>query len=219
MLKRLVLKALAIYRTRQSRQIPYTELQAIHLKNLQTIVDREALLGHLPRQGIVAEVGVLRGDFSQNIFTQTQPRQLHLIDTWEGAAGRRNLEQVKNRFAEAIQNGQVILHQGLSTEVLKKLPENNFDWLYLDTDHTYPTTAAELECAAKCVKNNGLILGHDYVTGNWNSGVRYGVIEAVNEFCVRNNWEFLFLTAETHRHLSFGVKRIIHHSKPIIQNP
>jgi hypothetical protein len=208
MLKRLLLKALAIYHTRQSQQIPYTELQAIHLNNLKTIVDREALLGQLPRQGIVAEVGVLRGDFSQNIFTQTQPRELHLIDTWEGAAGQRNLEQVKNRFAEAIQNGEVILHQGHSTEVLKQLPAKSLDWLYLDTDHAYPTTAAELELAARLVKKEGLILGHDYVTGNWNNGVRYGVVEAVNEFCVQNNWEFLFLTAETHRHLSFGIKRM-----------
>jgi hypothetical protein len=46
------------------------------------------------------------------------------------------------------------------------------------------------------------------VTGNWNGGVRYGVVEAANEFCVRHDWEFIFLTAETHRHLSFAIRQI-----------
>jgi predicted O-methyltransferase YrrM len=209
MLKRLILRALAIWRTRQSGQIPYAELQAKHLERLKTIVNRETLLEYLPKQGVVAEAGVFKGDFSQMILDKCQPKQLYLIDVWAGKEGQEHLEQVKNRFSKEIQNGQVIVHQGQSTTVLKEFPGSNFDWIYLDTDHTYQTTAAELKLSTHVLKNDGLILGHDYVTGNWNGGVRYGVVEAVNEFCLQNDWEFVFLTAETHRHLSFGIKRVM----------
>ena len=209
MLKRLILRALAIWRTRQSRQIPYTELQAKHLEHLKTIVNRETLLEYLPKQGVVAEVGVLKGDFSQLILSKCQPKQLHLIDVWAGKEGLENLEEVKKRFSAEIRNGQIILHQGLSANVLKQFPNGCFNWIYLDTDHTYQSTATELKLSAQILNINGLILGHDYLTGNWNGGVRYGVVEAVNEFCVQEGWEFIFLTAETHRHLSYGIK-IIH---------
>ena len=57
MFKRLLLKALETWRTRQSQKIPYTELQAKHVENLKTLANREALLGQLPKQGVVAEVG------------------------------------------------------------------------------------------------------------------------------------------------------------------
>ncbi len=208
MIKRLVLRTLERWRTRQSRQIPYTELSAKHLKNLRTITDRETLLEHLPKEAVVAEVGVLEGDFSAEILIITRPKTLHLIDIWSGKEGAKNLERVKKRFHSEILEGRIILHQGSSTEVLKQFQPGTFDWLYLDTDHAYETTAAELQLSAKILKSNGLILGHDYVSGNWNSGVRYGVVEAVNEFCAQQHWEFIFLTAETHRHLSYALRVI-----------
>lgn len=208
MVKRLLLEALAFWRRRQSRRIPYTELQARHVENLKTVVNRENLLDYLPKHGIVAEVGVLAGDFSQLIWDKTQPAQLHLIDLWSGETGNKHLTAVKKRFATGIQQGRIILHQGASTAVLGQFPQGSMDWIYLDTDHAYQTTAEELELSASVLKDNGLLLGHDYVTGNWDGGVRYGVVEAVNEFCVRNHWTFVYLTAETHRHLSFGIKRM-----------
>lgn len=208
MVKSLLLQALAFWRRRQSRRIPYTELQAKHVENLKTVADRASLLDYLPKQSIVAEVGVLSGDFSQLIWDKTQPAQMHLIDLWSGETGNKHLAAVKKRFATGIREGRIILHQGSSTAVLGQFPKSSMDWIYLDTDHAYQTTAVELELSANVLKDNGLLLGHDYVTGNWDGGVRYGVVEAVNEFCVRNHWAFVYLTAETHRHLSFGIKKM-----------
>lgn len=205
MLKRLILSVLEVWRTKQSRRIPYFELEAKHIQRLRTVVNRDALLDLLPKGGIVAEAGVFKGDFSQLILEKTAPKQLHLIDLWEGKEGRENLELVRKKFAVEIEQGQVVLHQGESVAVLRQLPENTFDWIYIDTDHSYATTAEELNLSAKTLKANGLLLGHDYVTGNWNGGIRYGVVEAVHEFCVKNDWELVYLTAETHRHLSFGI--------------
>lgn len=207
MLKRLILNALQHWRTRQSGKIPYVELEAVHVSELKTLTNRDILLENLPRQAVVAEIGVFKGDFSQKILNTTDPVVLHLIDSWGGTTGTTNLELVRQRFAPEISAGKVRLHRQKSIAALGQFPDHYFDWVYLDTDHSYPTTAAELALCARVVKPSGWIAGHDYVTGNWNGGVRYGVVEAVNAFCVRENWAFRYLTAETHRHLSFAIQR------------
>ena len=55
---------------------------------------------------------------------------------------------------------------------------------------------------------DGIIAGHDYILGNWDGLVRYGVIESVYEFCVRYNWEIIFLTTELNNSPSFAIRRI-----------
>ena len=45
------------------------------------------------------------------------------------------------------------------------------------------------------------------VTGNRVDDVRYGVVEAVNEFCVKRGWEFICLTCDSRRHLSFALRK------------
>ena len=80
--------------------------------------------------------------------------------------------------------------------------------MYVDTSHSYKTTFEELERYSKKVKKGGYIAGHDYVIGNWDGLVRYGVIEAVYEFCVKHNWEIAFLTSELNDSPSFAIRRI-----------
>jgi len=201
--------ALSKIRAIQSRRIPQVELQARHIANLRVVVDRAAFLEAMPKQGVVAELGVNRGDFSAQILEITRSRKLHLVDVWDTERYHEGLERlVRDRFRNEIADGIVEIDRGLSTEVLPRYPEGHFDWVYIDTDHSYRTTAAELELARRVVKPGGIIAGHDYVTGNWDGGVRYGVVEAVHEFCVRHDWELRLLTHETNRHLSFAIRAI-----------
>ena len=86
-------------------------------------------------------------------------------------------------------------------------PENSLDVVYIDTDHTYKTTMLELATAALAVKPSGLICGHDYTSIAYAGLRRYGVVEAVNTFCLEYNYEFLYLTSETNRHISFALKK------------
>ena len=198
-------------RAAQSRAIPKVELQQRHLRSLKVVADRTAFLEAMPKGGGVAEAGVDHGDFSARRLSITRPERLHLIDMWSSARYHGGLEKiVRDKFAAEISAGQVKIDLGLSTDVLSRFPDGYFDWIYIDTDHGYIVTAAELEIARTKVKTGGIIAGHDYVTGNWDGGVRYGVVEAVHEFCVKHDWELLLLTHETDRHLSFAIRAIVH---------
>jgi len=206
---RLLNSTLGMARRQQSRSIPKVELQARHIANLRVVLDRDAFLGALPKGGVVAEAGVDHGDFSARILAITKPERLHLIDVWGSKRYHGGLEGiVRERFKTAIADGRVTINLGLSTSVLAGFADGSFDWIYIDTDHGYTVTAAELAIARSKVKPNGIIAGHDYVTGNWDGGVRYGVVEAVHEFCVKHDWELILLTHETDRHLSFAIRAI-----------
>src|SRR5436190_23309053 len=41
---------------------------------------REAILPHLPREAVVAEVGTYEGDYARKIVETCAPKELHLID-------------------------------------------------------------------------------------------------------------------------------------------
>ncbi len=195
--------------TATSEKIPKYEINKIHINNAKLITTREELLRILPQNGIVAELGVDEGNFSQMILSINKPKKLHLIDFW----GSKRYNQIKrkkveNKFSKNIENKEVEINLGLSTEVVESFEDNYFDWIYIDTSHSYEGTIEELELYSKKVKESGIIAGHDYILGNWNGLVRYGVIEAVNEFCIKNNWEILYITTELNNNPSFAIRKI-----------
>lgn len=199
-----------IAREAELSKLPKIKLETIHIQNCKLLLDRDALLKILPENGIVAEIGVNKGEFSQAIIDTCSPKRLHLIDSWGSERYHDGLSAlVKEKFSAQIDNGSVEINRGLSTEVVEIFPVNYFDWVYLDTVHDYLTTKKELERYASKMKAGGIISGHDYSMGNWLKGYKYGVIEAVHEFCVNNHWELIFLTADFTENQSFAVRKII----------
>lgn len=188
---------------------PKVHLAEKHMRNCTLLLDRGQLLTKLPRGGIVAELGVDHGDFSARILELTQPTRLHLVDLWGSERYHGGLfDSVKQRFGTEIADGRVQVHRKMSVDAADDFADASFDWIYIDTDHSYETTARELRRFASKIKDGGLIAGHDYCMGNWANGYRYGVIEAVHEFCVRENWELVYLTAEPLESQSFAIRRI-----------
>ncbi len=207
--KKTILPVVKKYNSKVSSEIPVYEIGRMHLNNAKLLTNRMELLNLLPKNAIVAEIGVDQGDFSEMILNITQPEKLHLVDFW--GSKRYNQEKrksVENRFAQKINNSSVVINLGLSTQVVDNFADNYFDWIYIDTDHSYKTTISELELYQHKLKKDGIIAGHDFILGNWNGVVRYGVIEAVYEFCVKNNWEIIYLTIELTNNPSFAIRRI-----------
>ena len=177
-------------------------LETKHVQHCKVLADRLDMLDLLPQNAVIAELGVEEGLFSKEILVRCIPSELILVDTWPDKAIRATC------VANAMISEKTVMHQTTSVEYLKSVTENSLDWVYIDTDHTYTTTKAELEAAAIAVKKEGYICGHDYTSISYSGLRRYGVVEAVNEFCVNYDYEFIYLTAETTRHISFALRKI-----------
>lgn len=192
-----------------NKRIPLSDLEDRHIANLKALTNREALLKCLPKHAVIAEIGVDEGVFSETILHLCQPVTLHLIDAWSTKRyheGKMNL--VSTKFADEIAEQQVHLHVGYSTVVVNDFEDGYFDWIYIDTDHSYKNTLKELYAYSKKIKPGGIIAGHDFVIGNWKGLVKYGVIDAVYEFCKLENWEIIYITMEHKAHPSFAIRKI-----------
>ncbi len=151
-------------------------LQDEHLRNCQVVADRISMLELLPKQGVVAEVGVAYGDFSQEILARTQPTELHLIDLEQRWA---------DRFAD--RSDQVQIHLGDSSETLATFPDGYFDWIYIDADHSYEMVKRDTEVAKRKIKSGGLLVFNDYTVYDAFLAMPYGVPKTVHELCREEN--------------------------------
>lgn len=195
------------YRSQKVREMPNADLQMKHLRNCRLLKDRAELLKLLPVDAVVAEIGVAYGDFTKQIIEITNPRHLHLIDLWQGKRYGEGLEKINRDLLGQIGTKQIIVNRGYSTQVLSEFPDSYFDWVYIDTDHTYATTRDELLLCHKKVNSDGIICGHDFSKGNVIYPVVYGVIQACNEFCIEMDYEYIYLTLESSGDFSFALRR------------
>jgi len=194
---------------RKNSHIPKFAIQHETIENTKLLLCREDLLKVLPKHGIVAELGVDEGNFSESILKINDPDKLILLDSWASERYNQNKRKdVEEKFDSQIKSGKVEIEIGLSTDLGKKFQDNYFDWIYIDTDHGYQVTINELKIWEPKIKENGIIAGHDFIVGNWDNMVRYGVIEAVYEFCSKYKWEILYLTMEHNTSSSFAIRKI-----------
>lgn len=155
------------------------------------------------------EIGVADGTFSNQILDRLTPEKLYLLDPWQkgydknsktktytgelsGLTTAYSNEDQKNKIEanlkEKIKSNQVALNQGYSYDFINSYKDGYFDFIYIDACHLYECVKADLEMFLPKLKSGGLMCGHDYF--NYSS---FGVIEAVDEFCEKFNFEMVIL--------------------------
>ena len=176
-------------------------LEPKHVEGCKAILDRHLLLEQMPKNAVVAEIGVDRGRFAERIYEFTQPKQLHLIDLFQF---EYQMTDVNKLFSD---KDNVEIHQIKSADAGQLFKDKYFDWIYIDTDHTYETTKAELNAFANKIKPGGFISGHDYFQVGISNGFSYGVMSAVHEFVVINDWKLYAVTLEPLENQSFVIQK------------
>ena len=97
------------------------------------------------------------------------------------------LEYYRQRFSN--RGALVEIEIGLSAARLATYPDKYFDLIYIDADHSYAGVKQDLNLAKAKLKDEGMIVLNDYKMFDHYNYVPYGVVQAVNEFIVRNNWQ------------------------------
>jgi SAM-dependent methyltransferase len=170
-----------------------------HLRSCVVVPTRTALIHKLKKGGIVAEVGVDQGKFSREILDIASPGELHLID--------HRIEPAVRTLAATSEKSRVRLHHGDSAAVLDEFPDAYFDWIYIDAQHTYEGVARDIEAARRVVKPAGFLVFNDYTPWSYIEMQPYGVVAAVNELCVNDGWEVVYLALPAHMYCDVAVRR------------
>lgn len=79
--------------------IPKISLEKKHMQNCELLLNREELLDKIPKNSILAEIGVDEGDFSERLYKKCDPEYLYLIDLWSSKRyGEKNSILLKTDF-------------------------------------------------------------------------------------------------------------------------
>lgn len=206
MLNKIVNRLKLIFSTKGIRRSiwPKTKkLTARHIKNCKLVEDRYKLLQEIPAHSVCAEVGILKGDFSIEILQTVRPEKLHLIDV-----DPQSVKIAKVRFKESIHERVVAVHEQDSSSFLLSMPDETFDWIYIDGDHSYEGVKKDLEAAHQKIKPDGLITLNDYIFFGSSDLTKYGVIEATNEFCLEYDYELIHLALHGRMYNDVTIRRI-----------
>jgi len=161
------------------------------------IKSRNDFLKVMPKNGVVAEIGVLIGENAESILLYCSPKHLYLIDIWRDI---RQYHEVKNMFRN---DSRVTVIRADSAKAAKLFEDGFFDWVYIDGEHRYEFVKKDLNVWFKKIKCGGILAGHDYVNPleyEW-----FGVVQAVNEFIVENKLKMIYLS--TDYWASFAIKK------------
>jgi len=169
---------------------------------MKIIKTRNDLLDLLPKNLKIAELGIFQGQFSKIILEKMHPSELFLVDIFptEMVSGDKDgnniisvdLEKMYTKIVDEFKNSEVVkVVKSHTVDFLNSLKDEYLDVVYIDADHSYEAVKKDLEFSFKKIKNNGIIMGHDYTNGMFPE-----VVRAVDEFCKKYNLNIEYLTED-----------------------
>jgi hypothetical protein len=160
---------------------------------------RNDLLDRLPKDLKIVELGVFKGEFSEEIYKRMNPKELYLVDIWKGEFGSGDKDgnnhtvvkdmkdvylNLKNKYAH---HDNIFIYRKNTIDFLNSVSDDYFDMIYVDADHSYEAVTKDMELSFLKLKNSGILAGHDYIKNT-------EIEAAVNNFCLKYNQTIISLT-------------------------
>jgi ubiquinone/menaquinone biosynthesis C-methylase UbiE len=161
--------------------------------------DRFEALRYFSKGGRVAEVGTQAGWYAEKISETVAPDELHLFDL--------DFELLKLERPEFSRRPNITLHQGDSSKKLAMLPDNYFDWIYIDGDHALEGVRKDAAVAVRKIKMNGILVFNDYTPWSIMELSDYGVMPIVHELLHGSEWKVAYLALHRQMYCDLAIKR------------
>ena len=177
----------------------------IKISLIKKIYTRQEIPTFLKLMGLtdrICELGVATGGNLWPMICNTYPKYALAIDVWDTEAcpyypqekHDRNYAHVQKIFrkVKGWAGTDLDIVKGDHNLLVDNYEDESFDYVYIDSDHSYEATSKDIELWWPKVKKGGILAGHDYNSRN----KLYGVVEAVNEFVEANDIDLFHLTKE-----------------------
>ena len=178
--------------------------------------DLASLVNHLFPEGVGVEIGVLKGEYSKIILERWHKGTMYLIDAWRHLDEYIDMNGQDDQYhydcllqtCQRIKPWQDRAHiiRMDSVKSADMFPDEYFDFIYIDADHSYEGVVRDIQAWWPKVKKGGLFCGDDYIPDDgdiWLTGQgepvyagKFGVRRAVNEFVAKNDLALYETTEE-----------------------
>ena len=163
--------------------------------NCPTLYDE--VIANMSITGSVVEIGCWKGRSSaymaERIVDSGKNIKHVCVDTWEGTVTEEHHQKdsavkegrLYDLFLENMSPFEgVVPMQMTSLEAAAKLPDNSFDFVYIDASHEYEDVKADIKAWLPKVKKGGIIAGDDYNSPQVKRAVHevLGHVRKVNRF-------------------------------------
>lgn len=153
------------------------------------------LYSALPLGSKTAELGTWKGKSLCSVADIIDDRSIEVVavDTFKGTQTEKEAWAFKDALTQDIQAGFVeelkkrhienlVRVLAMTTlEAATKVPDDEFDFIFIDADHAYESVKADIQAWLPKVKSGGILAGDDYTFGS--------VSSAVHELLGRDNIE------------------------------
>ena len=144
----------------------------------------------------ICEIGVFDGrNFIRMI--EHNPKEAVAVDAWiddgiishhdSGYSQEALNELNKNFMIRMADKPFVKVYREYSSDAVRHFPDEYFDFIYIDADHTYEGCLSDVENWYPKIKKGKFLTGDDYVRTVNPVDVVYDVKKAVNDFAIKNN--------------------------------
>lgn len=170
--------------------IYWTDVQGYFTEHDQA--DYNYLVSLIPDGGVMAEIGSFRGRSlcsiaetirrkgitaqSVDIFDKIESKEYIEPDVYAKREGMLNDFQRNMLTFDLVNNVNAFVYK--SVDAAKLFPENHFDLIFIDADHSYEAVKADIEAWWPKLKVGGILCFHDY---DHNGRSWPGVHDAVHE--------------------------------------
>lgn len=195
-----------IFATKENIKVDSRNLEMISILDSNKCPDKRdlaTLANKLFPNGTGVEIGVLRGEYSKLILERWKNCQLYLVDTWRHLDNYVDMNGQDDKYhyecllktcenTKPWQNRAHIIRMdsAISANIF---PDEHFDFVYIDADHSYEGVMRDIKAWWPKVKKGGLFCGDDYIPDDgdiWMTVTgkppvyagKFGVRKAVTEF-------------------------------------
>lgn len=161
------------------------------------------VLKRLPTWPVIgAEIGVAFGQMSAELLKRDD-LILYMVDSWLAEKDQplqykatgdifafmtarevQNIRLVAMRYTSFAGERAKMLW-GDSVAMAKAVEPNGLDFVFIDGDHSYEGCRRDIAAWRPCLKDHGLLCGHDYESADHRLE---GVTRAVDELAAENQW-------------------------------
>ena len=191
-------------------------------RSCRVVATRNDLALQLPRWRAVAQVGAGFGELTELILGVSSPQKVTVIDPFhmhnEAEFWRSHLKAVearldhehyfRDRFSGPISEGRLELFKGEAFEAIEWLTNGSVGVAWVQGRTNYRDVRDHLQSLLPKMSGDGVIVVANYIMSDYLSKSDYGVIQATNEFMVKNRWEMTALALPPSMFCDVAIRRM-----------